>query len=97
MSNDRTLPLFNWIPPVKIIPFPASKQIGKARHVARLFMNKTTERAQASYWEQTETSIRKRLEKIGLADDEIERQVQSFTATVQREVDLLCHREGMRK
>ncbi|KPA99980.1 DUF6074 family protein [Ahrensia marina] len=96
MSGNH-LPLFNWQPPVKIIAFPASKQIGKARHVASLFMNKTTERAQQSYWEQIEKGFSQKLHKLGLSDAEITKELEAFAALVQKEVDILCHKEGVQK
>lgn len=95
--SERTLPLFNWQLPVKIIPFPASKQIGKARHVASLFMNKTTERAQQSYWEQIEKGFSQKLHNLGFSEAEIKSELEAFAALVQKEVDILCHKEGMQR
>ncbi|WP_026479349.1 DUF6074 family protein [Ahrensia sp. 13_GOM-1096m] len=97
MSKDNHLPLFNWQPPVKIIPFPASKQIGKARHVAEVFMRKDTQRAQQSYWEQTEKGFSHKLLKIGMSDEAIKQELEAFAALVQKEVDILCHRQGAQK
>jgi len=89
MNDD--LPLLNWTPPIKVIPFPSKNMIGKARDVALKSYNKTTDKAMQSYLNQITRNEFNRLLKIGLTEDEADKQVQEFMAAVSREFERIVY------
>ena len=96
MKKDdiRTLPLFAWTPPVKVIAFPLHNRVGKVRDVARKLASKTTERHADSYREQVSEALRGRLAKVGVCLFEQERQITLFWSAVDREVTRIHFRES---
>ena len=89
MKDD--LPLLNWTPPQKVIPFPSKNMIGKARHVALKCYNKPTDKALQSYMNQIAGNEFNRLLKIGLNEGEADKHVQEFMAAVSIEFERIVY------
>lgn len=68
-----------------ITPFPCRARVGKARHVAHKIL---TVRAGAvdSYWRQATNNLRSSMEKVGIEEDRIEREVQDFNRLIVSEL-----------
>jgi Iap family predicted aminopeptidase len=96
MKTDdiKTLPLFAWTPPVKVIAFPLNRRAGKIRDVARKLVTKTTERHADHYREQVSSALRGQLEKVGTCLFEQERQITLFWSEVDREVTRIHFRDS---
>ena len=87
--ND--LPLFAWQPPVKLIAFPLVNRVGRIREVAVKMMDKTTERHAESYRNQVTEGLIRQLEKIGLAEMEVDEQLGAFWEQVRLEMIRLAY------
>lgn len=87
MTHDD-LPLFNWTPPVQVIPFPLAANVGKVRRVAEVLDNKHGKAADA-YWRRTVQPMADRLTKAGVSQAEVDRQIVQFTDAVQQELNRL--------
>lgn len=70
----------------KLIPFPGDRLIGKARHVADLYLAKS-EKAQKNYWCVTQDRYLQSLLKVGVSKLEAETSLERFRDAVQRELD----------
>lgn len=92
MSDD--LPLLNWSPPQKVIPFPSKKMIGKARDVAFKAIQKNTDRALAAYLHQISKNEFNRLLKIGICEAEADRHVQDLMTLVSHQISNLQSRSN---
>lgn len=80
------LPLLDWKPPRKVIPFPASAWIGRARHVASVLAKQPSERARETYWCRTCDSIIGRLIAAGIDEDAALAEIAGFRAAVENEL-----------
>lgn len=89
MKDRSALPLFDWQPPIQIIPFPANKRIGKARSVAQQIVKRKTEKSRDRYWESTVLTFSKQMERAGINQPEIEQEISAFAELVQREINRL--------
>lgn len=86
-SNDnRILPLFDWRPECKLIPYPLVHRIGKVRDVAGKLLDKPTEKAAAHYRSVVTEALEVSLSKIGLADTAIDEEIGGFWLAVEREI-----------
>lgn len=79
------LPLFNWTPPCKVIPFPARHRVGRVRRVAEVLSGKRGRDANA-YWRRTVETMAEQMSKAGVPKDEAERQLRDFFDAVQHEM-----------
>lgn len=86
MQRDD-LPLFNWKPSCRVIPFPAAKQIGRITHVAgKLYDRRQSEKAWNQYWTQVVEPMAARMEKVGLSNRTIIAEIDAFEEAVLAEV-----------
>lgn len=83
--HDADLPLFAWQPPRQVLLFPLTKRVGKIRRTASVLSRKHGEDANL-YWKQVVAANRKHLARVGLADEEIDRELRSFFEAVQAEM-----------
>lgn len=84
MGTDD-LPLFNWTPPCKVIPFPTRHRVGKVRRVAEVLAQKSGKDAGA-YWQRTVETMLGQMERAGVSPSEAERQAGDFFDAVQAEL-----------
>ena len=90
------LDLFDWSPSqeivmdvsapaqvgASIICFPQRRNIGKARHVAQHLLRRAEGRARDSYWRQVCNRMAGTLARSGIGEEEIIRQIGSFSEAV---------------
>lgn len=84
-SNSHDLPLLAWSPSSKVIPFPASRRIGKVRRVAEVLL-RSNPRAAEAYWRRITADLARPLSQAGIHRDVIEAEITAFRETVQREL-----------
>jgi hypothetical protein len=89
----RQLDLLDWKPPCQVIAFPLAKRIGKVRRVADILAEKHGAAAK-SYWKQTILTMAGQMQRAGVDQDAIGRELRSFHDAVQQE---LCRRGGHRQ
>lgn len=89
LGND--LPLFAWTPPSKVLVFPLQRRVGRVRHVASKLLDKQGELAN-TYWRQIVTSLTSQMERAGISEAEIDRELKSFFDAVQSEMARLTYR-----
>ncbi|WP_173088943.1 DUF6074 family protein [Devosia sp. 1635] len=94
------LDLFAWTPPQEIVMeasvpapagatiicFPQRRNIGKARHVAVLLLRRAEGPQRETYWSQVCNRMAGTLDKVGMDDAEIDRQLRAFAETVSSEM-----------
>lgn len=86
MSDAKpNLPLFDWVPPCRLIVFPITKRVGKIRRCAEVLESKHGKDAE-SYWRQQVRVVADHLERMGCSRAEITRQVDEFQSAVQAEM-----------
>lgn len=76
----------------EIICFPQDRNVGKARHVAALYLAKSTERARTTYWQMVCGRLAGSMGRAGFSDVEIERQIEAFLWAVEQEIAIICQR-----
>jgi len=69
----------------RVLLFPLTNRTGKVRLTAAKLAGKHGEDAKI-YWKQVTAANRKHLERVGLSETEIERQLGAFFDAVQREL-----------
>lgn len=69
-----------------LIPFPQSRNVGKARHVAALLLKRRSAKDQDSYWSTAVGGLHRQLAKSGFDEEAIERQIIAFRSAVQAEI-----------
>jgi len=67
--------------------FPQERNVGKARHVAHVYLRKRTDRDREGYWCMTVSRLAQVMRKCGFSDPEIDRQVTAFRNAVQDEIN----------
>ena len=72
-----------------ILCFPQQRNVGKARHVAELYLNRRTTKDRDVYWRTTKNRLAGVLERCGFPEAEIDKQIVAFTGAVQREIDII--------
>lgn len=70
-----------------VIVFPLRWRKGKARHVAETFLATKPGKRRTGYWNRIVTGIERQLERTGLDEEGIARELHEFTAAVQAEID----------
>ena len=81
-----------WKPAVKVLAFPLVNRVGKIRDVATKMLDKTTARHVEHYRNQVTDAFIHHLEKIGLPEAEVDKQLGAFWAQVRVEMIRLAHR-----
>lgn len=88
--TEHELPLFAWTPPAcRMIPFPSSKRVGHARHVASILDRKDGRDATA-YWRRICSDMQRQLERAGIDPDRRDRELRAFFDAVQAELDRMA-------
>lgn len=88
---ERDLPLFAWAGETApagalVIPFPADRNIGKARHVAALILKRRSHKDRDSYWHQVCQRMAGTMAKAGLSGEQIDAQLAAFHRAVGNEL-----------
>lgn len=89
MKKDEDLPLLRFDfrpPPCRVIVFPVSARVGKARHIAEKLQTKKTQEQRQSYWNQVRKNLIDELEKRGISQEEIAVELQALYDTVAAEM-----------
>jgi hypothetical protein len=95
MSNSD-LPLFNWQPTARVIAFPGGRRVGRARHVAELYLSKS-EKDRTRYWTQIAENYISAQTKIGIKKNAACASLDDFRKAVEREIALIEARGMLRK
>lgn len=77
-----------------VIAFPLARRAGKARRSAQVLLTKKSDRARSAYWQQVCDGLTAGLANVGLSDDEIARQLRTFSEAVSLEMQRQAHRSG---
>lgn len=94
MDQHSDLPLFRWTPPVvEVIPFPMTKRVGKIRRTAEM-LDENTQRGAEAYWRRTVTDLRRQMQRAGVPDDRIDRELRQFFDAVQSELNVRAARKN---
>lgn len=76
----------------EIICFPQDRNVGKARHVAKLYLAKKTVRARDTYWDMVCGRLAGSMRRAEFSDAEINRQLEAFLWAVEQEIAVICQR-----
>ncbi|KPB01372.1 DUF6074 family protein [Ahrensia marina] len=90
------LPLFNWRPTAKVIPFPGGRRTGKARQVAKLYLSKTAKQRR-SYWYRIADDYVAAQTNVGISEFAARASLDEFREAVEREIALIEARGMLRK
>lgn len=74
-----------------VIIFPLRWRKGKARRTAEVYLS-TTAKGRTTYWKRISADLERQLERLGCTEDDIAREMEGFTATVQAEIDRMHRR-----
>ena len=109
MNNDQ-LDLFDSAPAVPVAPvdtppvvehlvmvFPLERRGKVIRTAAATLLSRKTQEGQQSYWNRVVNGLRHELRRLGCSQVEIDRQVASFYAGVEMEIDRLRRGGGDRR
>jgi hypothetical protein len=80
-----------------LLAFPQGRNVGKARHVAALWMQRRPGRQRDSYWATVCQRLRGVLERVGFDESEIDKQVGDFAATVNDQVHAIEQRAAQHR
>lgn len=80
----------------KVVPFPQSRNIGKARHVAERWLAKSTKRARQTYWRMIADRYATVMIRVGLSEEEVDRQITDFCLLVEEQIALIDAAPGRR-
>lgn len=72
-----------------LLMFPQHRNVGKARHVAELYIAKRTEKDRDTYWRLTKDRLAGVMERCGFDDAEIDLQVEAFRSAVQDQINTI--------
>jgi len=76
-----------------VLCFPQDRNIGKARHVAKLYLGKPKGRDREVYWSMVTSRLTLMLDKCGFSDEEISRQIEALRWAVQEQINITHHFE----
>lgn len=76
-----------------ILIFPQSKRIAKIKRVAEVIVSKQTMKAKDSYWRVIATDLDRKLTELGLSQEDVFAEVNSFSNEVQKELNRLQRTE----
>lgn len=86
-SDLRSLPLFEWQPPVTILAFPLSKRTSKVRRVAEVMSRQKTAKAEDAYFKNIDEGLKANLLKSGVRASKINSELDTFWSEVALEMD----------
>ncbi|OQP84202.1 hypothetical protein BTR14_20585 [Rhizobium rhizosphaerae] len=86
MSCDD-LPLFQWRPPIKIIPFPSRHRIGHAGKVARQLAKARTNREADAILSKALEAHCRQMTRAGIAATDIEKERHGFKVAIRIECE----------
>lgn len=75
-----------------IICFPQERNVGKARHVARLYLGKRTSREQQIYWKMICDRLAGWMERAGFQQADIDRQTAAFLRSVEWQIHFMTNK-----
>ncbi|MET3926641.1 DUF6074 family protein [Devosia sp. 2618] len=84
---SEQLDLLSWQPPAAIVlPFPQRRNIGQARRVAAMIDKRKSQQSRQRCFDQELWKLCQSLKTSGLSGDQINRQLDDFTAAVNAEI-----------
>lgn len=99
MRDDSSPDLFAWADSeprtAKLIPFPLSRALGRARRVAQTFLDRKTDKGQKAFWARTVGQLERHMRNAGFDDHIIDLEIAAFRDAVQTEI-YRFEREGQR-
>lgn len=84
------LPLFDWQPPRKIIPFPAQFRVGHAKRVALQLKTARSDREAGHFLTRALASFIKQMSQAQISESDLERERVVFLRAIECE----CYRVG---
>ncbi|HCO55167.1 MAG TPA: hypothetical protein DIT93_09135 [Pelagibacterium sp.] len=75
-----------------LICFPQERNVGKARHVAVIYLGKDTERGRNSYWKMVVERLAGTMARCGFSEAEIDREIGAFLWAVEQQIYILTQR-----
>ena len=76
-----------------LICFPQERNVGKARRVAAVYLNKPTDRGKTSYWGDICGRLEHTMRRCGFPDQTIEKEIRGFKCAVELELGRLTNRD----
>ena len=73
-----------------LVAFPQSRNIGKARHVAALWLSKASQIERERYWRLVTARFSEAISRVGFDEAVINSQVSDFAALVEFEINRLA-------
>ena len=83
MQRDQ-LPVSAQHLPCRVIPFPASKRVGKIRRTAEVLSARRTPTSADRYWQQVVATIERQMRAAGIDDEAVGHELQAFHDAVGR-------------
>lgn len=77
-------------PEIGVVPFPLEKRVGHIRRTADRVFNCRTAREAEAYWRRAVVSLHRQMEKAGVSEERIEREILAFHSSVQTEMGRLA-------
>jgi Family of unknown function (DUF6074) len=74
------------IVPCQMIPFPLNRRAKKIRYAAKTFVERTTDEKKQRFWDQTVNQLGSQLNRFGITDAEIDKQIAAFRNAVSDEI-----------
>src|SRR5215217_819453 len=75
----------------ELIMFPQARNVGKARHVAKLYRGKASPKERETYWRMVVNRLAAGMAKSGFSQSAINQQVGNFRNAVQDQLDALSN------
>jgi hypothetical protein len=75
------------LPVAELIIFPQSRNVGKARHVAAIYRDKSSPREREIYWRMVVNRLAGCMVKCGFSQSTIDQQINNFHNAVQNQLD----------
>lgn len=76
--------LFTWSPPAcRVIVFPMDRRVGRAREVAAKMLERSTDRAAATYRDQVSDGLRRAMDRLAIPKADQDEQLRGFWQSVQ--------------
>jgi hypothetical protein len=71
----------------ELIIFPQARNVGKARHVAEIYLGKTSAKDQETYWRMVVSRLAAFMAKCGFPQGVIDQQIGAFHTAVQTQIE----------
>ncbi|EUB95897.1 hypothetical protein PMI07_002385 [Rhizobium sp. CF080] len=85
-SGVDSMPLLDWRPTCRLLPYPLVNRVGKIRDVASKLLDKPTEKSAIHYRLVVTEALQASLSKIGLGRAEIDLEIGLFWTAVENEL-----------